>query len=239
MLNADRWEGTSLRDASDQGATAKQELFAAAMHRLVPTTGIPLPHLDVSLLGPYRVRTGSSNGLSAKEMYVRARSRLMQPKMLAQFREEFVSVSFGGYVPVDPRVPVDLHAWYLWRRQFEMSVSRELPPDDRSTGSVPDLTLRDMAGCDDTPWAASWITSALFEPMVDAAWIAARRIAMSWREHLISSSEPAKEYAGLATMPAWRAQLGRWAESLYCPIGIVVDRSTVSSDSVDVILVVA
>lgn len=239
MLNADKWEGTSLRDASDQGATAKQELFAAAMHRLVPTTEIPVPELDVSLLGPYRVRTNASKGLSAKERYVRARRRLMRPKMLAQFRDEFVSVSFGGFVPVDPRVPVDLHAWYLWRRQFEMSVSKELPLDDRSTGSVTALTLRDLTGCDDTAWAASLITSALFEPLVDAAWIAARRIAMSWRDHLIRSSEPAKEYAGLATMPAWRAQLGRWAEGHYCPVGIVVDRSTVSSDSVDVILVVA
>lgn len=239
LVNAEVWGATSLRNPDDGGTAAKQEAFAAVMARLVPMSDLHLPDIDVSIMGPYEVALGKLLRPQAGNAYEAALHHLMPRQSLLQFRREFVHMSYGAFVPTDRQVPVDLHAWIMLRHQFERLHSPEHLFESPQTNVLLEPSLQRLIGSDRTDWSISAAVAALAKPLLDAVWISARRIAQSWHDVLLTVPDSAKNYVPLATNAAWQAQLGRWSDSGYSPVGIVLDRNSVTDSSAKVFLVVA
>ena len=239
LVNAEVWGATSLRNPDDGGIAAKREAFAAVMGRLVPVSNLHLPEIDVSILGPYVVALGKRSRPQVTNAYKAALHHLMPRQSLLQFRRDFVHMSYGAFVPTDPKVPVDLHAWIMLRHQFERVNSPVHLFESPQTDVLLEPSLQHLIGSDRTDWSISAAVTALSKPLLDAAWISARRIAQSWRDMLLTVPDSTKNYLPLATNAAWQSQLGRWSDSGYSPIGIVLDRNSVTESSAKVFLVVA
>lgn len=230
-VNVSEWSATRL---SPDGANdpKRYAVFGVLSSRL-PEATAPESNLDQkpSVFGPYRLGSVTPSPCLTQPEYDDILRQLILPTELRQYRQHFLTPSFGVAVPVDPVVPPELHAHLIWRAQFERVSSTYSQLYSRlefCRDAIPRLlnTARN-------PLNISVDNRALKAGVLRAAWLAALKIAIDWNRMLVSFRQQDLAQAHqqwLIAVDRWANRLGCWRDRSYFPVGVIKVKDTATEE---------
>lgn len=153
------------------------------------------------------------------------------------YRDSFRTPSFGVPVPVDPMVPLRIHAQQIWRAQFSEYLRCRRADHLPLTHNV----VAEILGEQKFWFELGSINNTFKLGIVAAAWLTAERIAAEWQRILVGlSSKPRtqRDEAWITACNHWEHRLGCWRYYEYFPVAAIVIRAA-SSEEPEVYLAVA
>lgn len=210
----------------------RHAVFGVLSTRL-PEENVPesSPDLKPSVFGPYRLGSVTTSRNLTQAEYDDILCQLIVPPAILQYRQYFLTPSFGVAVPVDPVVPPELHAHLIWRAQFERVSSTYSQLYSRSEfcrNAIP--RLLNTTG---NPLEVSIDNRALRAGVMRAAWLAALKIAIEWHRMLVGFRQQdlaQADHRWLVAVDRWANRLGCWRDRSYFPVGVIKVKDTATGE---------
>lgn len=208
--------------------STRQTDRAAVLYALAKLTCFPTSDFrnsDVRVFGPFsRVRYPWGR-LLRDVQYVEARRKRCQRVDIFPYAEHFRALTNGHAIPISPEVPPDIHAAYIFRRQFEYS--DVLQRIDRHPLEVKQLGMYDLSfrlhnhNSNNRIRYIETEVAALHEEIFDITLVGAKKLAELWHQKLLSDFKVSDVISYDQAFSV--AQLYSDWGSGFSPIGVIFD----------------